>query len=557
MQKTRTYEPFYWLNSEQKKFLEKGYLVNGQTAQDRFRYIANYAEKKLGIDGFADKFYDYFQRGWFSLASPILANYGLDRGLPIQCFGSYIGDSVEEIMDTAAEVGVMNKIGGGTSGYFGHIRPRGSVIKDNGTSDGTFNFAKLYDTIINVIQQGTTRRGQFAGYIDVDHADIEEWLDIQSDENPIQVMYYGVCIGHKWLEEMKAGDAQKRKIWGKIIKRRCETGIPYLFFKDNANEQKPQVYIDKSMPIYQSNLCAEIQIPNNQDESFVCCLSQMNLLHYDEWKNTDAVKVLIYFLDTVMSEFIAKAKKYKHLHRAVKFAKNHRALGLGVLGWHSYLQQNMIPFESQEAFRLNSEIFSFLQKESQEASKELADMFGEPELLKGYGLRNTTTMALAPTKQSSAILGQVSPSIEPFKANYFVKDLAKSRQIYKNPYLIELLEQKGLNTPDIWESILLYGGQVQHLQQLSQHERDVFKTFQEINQIKIIQQAAQRQEFIDQSQSINLMFTEQTPKSEISKLTVLAEELGMKSLYYQFNVNAAQEFTRSLKQQEDCVSCSA
>lgn len=556
---TRQYEPFYWLNNDQKRFLEKGYLVNGQTAKERFKFIADTAEKRLGISGFSEKFYDYFQRGWFSLASPILANYGLDRGLPISCFGSYIGDSVEEIMDTASEVGVMNKVGGGTSGYFGHIRPRGSVIKDNGTSDGTFNFAKLYDTIINVISQGTTRRGQFAGYIDVEHADIDEWLDIQQDENPIQVMYYGVCIGRKWLEEMKAGDQQKRKIWGKIIKRRCETGIPYLFFRDNVNENKPDVYIDKSLQIYHQNLCAEIALNNNNLESFVCCLSSMNLLHYDEWKDTDAPKVLTYFLDSVMTEFINKAKKYKHLERAVRFAKNQRAIGIGVLGWHSYLQSKMIPFESQEAFRLNDEIFSLLQEKTLEASKELAELFGEPELIKGYGRRNATLMALAPTKSSSAILGQVSPSIEPFKANYFVKDLAKTKQIYKNPYLEELLESKGINTPEIWESILLYGGSVQHLPQLSQDEKNVFKTFVEINQLKIIQQAAQRQAYIDQSQSLNLMFTEETSRGEISKLTLLAEELGVKTLYYQFNVNAAQEFSRKLKQRdlEDCQSCSA
>lgn len=298
---TRQYEPFYWLNNDQKRFLEKGYLVNGQTAKERFKFIADTAEKRLGIQGFSEKFYDYFQRGWFSLASPILANYGLDRGLPISCFGSYIGDSVEEIMDTASEVGVMNKVGGGTSGYFGHIRPRGSVIKDNGTSDGTFNFAKLYDTIINVISQGTTRRGQFAGYIDVEHADIDEWLDIQSDENPIQVMYYGVCIGRKWLEEMKAGDQQKRKIWGKIIKRRCETGIPYLFFRDNVNENKPDVYIDKSLQIYHQNLCL------TGDHKLHCLIDgkevSLTLKEVTEQYSNKEIKVLSYNEKTKKKEF--------------------------------------------------------------------------------------------------------------------------------------------------------------------------------------------------------------------------------------------------------------
>ena len=543
---------FHWLNDDSRLFLQRGYLLEGTTALDRIRYIAEHAERKLGIEGFADKFYHYMARGYFSLSSPIWSNFGLDRGLPISCFGSYIGDSIQEIMTTTAEVGMMSKIGGGTSAYFGDIRPRGSVIKNNGKSDGSFNFSKLFDTIIDVISQGTSRKGQFAGYIDIEHGDIEEWLDIHTEGNPIQLMYYGVCVGHDWLESMKAGDPFKRQLWAKLLQRKTETGIPYLFFKDNANAGRPDVYKDKNMTIHASNLCTEIMLPSNTEESFVCCLSSMNLLYFDEWKDTDAPEVLIYFLDVVMSEFIEKSKGIAYLHKANRFATRHRALGLGVLGWHSYLQANNIAFDSFEAMNKNNLIFKTLQQKTLKASQDLAKRFGEPEILKGYGRRNTTLMSIAPTKSSSFILGSVSPSVEPFKSNYYVKDLAKIKTTYKNPFLVKLLQEKGLDIEDIWESILRNDGSVQHLEQLSEHEKEVFKTFSEISQLSVIQQAAQRQQYIDQGQSINVMIHPATPAKDLNQLYLTAEELGLKSIYYQFSMSAAQVFNRNLL---SCSSC--
>ena len=543
---------FHWLNDDSRLFLQRGYLLEGTTALERIRYIAEHAEHTLGIEGFADKFYHYMARGYFSLSSPIWSNFGLDRGLPISCFGSYIGDSIHEIMTTTAEVGMMSKIGGGTSAYFGDIRPRGSVIKNNGKSDGSFNFSKLFDTIIDVISQGTSRKGQFAGYIDIEHGDIEEWLDIHTEGNPIQLMYYGVCVGHDWLESMKAGDPFKRQLWAKLLQRKTETGIPYLFFKDNANAGRPDVYKDKNMTIHASNLCTEIMLPSNSEESFVCCLSSMNLLYFDEWKDTDAPEVLTYFLDVVMSEFIEKSKDIPYLHRANRFATRHRALGLGVLGWHSYLQANNIAFDSFEAMQKNNFIFKTLQQKTLKASQELAARFGEPEILKGYGRRNTTLMSIAPTKSSSFILGSVSPSVEPFKSNYYVKDLAKIKTTYKNPFLVKLLQEKGLDQEEIWESILHNDGSVQHLEQLSEHEKEVFKTFSEISQLSVIQQAAQRQQYSDQGQSINVMIHPATPAKDLNQLYLTAEELGLKSIYYQFSMSAAQVFNRNLL---SCSSC--
>ncbi|MFA9500990.1 ribonucleoside-diphosphate reductase subunit alpha [Mannheimia sp. E30BD] len=543
---------FHWLNEDSRLFLQRGYLLEGTTALDRIRFIAEHAERKLGIEGYADKFYHYMARGYFSLSSPIWSNFGLDRGLPISCFGSYIGDSIHEIMVTTAEVGMMSKIGGGTSAYFGDIRPRGSLIKNNGKSDGSFNFSKLFDTVIDVISQGTSRKGQFAGYIDIEHGDIDEWLDIHTEGNPIQLMYYGVCVGHDWLESMKAGDPYKRQLWAKLLQRKTETGIPYLFFKDNANAGRPDVYKDKNMTIHASNLCTEIMLPSSNDESFVCCLSSMNLLYFDEWKDTDAPEVLTYFLDVVMSEFIEKSKSVPFLERANRFAVRHRALGLGVLGWHSYLQANNIAFDSFQAMQKNNEIFKTLQEKTLKASQELAQRFGEPEILEGYGRRNTTLMSIAPTKSSSFILGSVSPSVEPFKSNYYVKDLAKIKTVYKNPFLEKLLQEKGLDTEEIWESILQNDGSVQHLEQLSEHEKEVFKTFAEISQLSVIQQAAQRQQYIDQGQSINVMIHPATPARDLNQLYLTAEELGLKSIYYQNSMSAAQVFNRNLL---SCSSC--
>ena len=546
---------FAWLNDDARTFLKRGYLLPGVTPEERIRQIAEHAESILGVDGFADRFYDYMGRGYYSLASPVWANFGLDRGLPISCFGSYIDDSMESILDTHAEVGMMTKVGGGTSGYFGDVRPRGATITNNGTSNGTYPFAQLFDKIITVVSQGETRRGHFAGYIDVEHPDIEEWLNIQTDGDAIQTMYYGVVVGDDWMNAMIDGDAEKRALWAKVIEQRMNHGIPYILFRDNVQRGRPQVYKDKGYPIHASNLCSEICLPSSSTESFVCCLSSMNALHYDEWKDTDAVETMTFFLDAVMEEFIQGASGMKHMERAVRFAKRHRAIGIGILGWHSYLQSNMIPFESVEANAIGQQVAKTIHERSYAASEELADRFGEPEVLEGYGRRNTTTMAVAPTKSSSFILGQVSPSIEPIRSNYFVQDRAKLKTTYRNPYLVDLLETKGMNIDEVWDSIALQDGSVQHLDALSQEEKDVFRTFTEISQMEIIRQAATRQKHIDQSQSLNLAIDPNTTSAkDINRLYIEAWQSGVKSLYYQNSVNAAQSFSR---ERLACRSCEA
>jgi len=548
-------EPFYWLNEDSRAFLDEGYLIEGVTAEERVREIAERAEEVLDDDGFADKFYDYMSRGFYSLASPVWSNFGLDRGLPISCFGSYMEDNMESILYTQAEVGEMTKLGGGTSGYFGEIRPRGSPITNNGKSNGSYSFTELFDTIINVVSQGETRRGQFAGYIDVEHDDLDEWLNIKTEGDPVQDIYYGVIIGDDWFRAMVNGDEEKRETWAEIIETRINVGVPYIIFRDNMNDGKPQVYKDRGYEINASNLCTEIALPATPDESFVCCLSSMNALHYDEWKDTDAVETLTRFLDAVMEEFIQEAEGTQFMERPVRFAKRHRAIGIGVLGWHSYLQSEMIPFDSMEAMEKNEAIFRTIKKRSYEESRRLADEFGEPEVLEGYGRRNATTMSVAPTKSSSVILGQVSPSIEPLKSNYFVRDGAKLKSTQKNRFLEAILKQRGRDEREVWDSIAQNDGSVQHLDCLTDEEKEVFKTFAEIPQMAIINQAAQRQKHIDQAQSLNVSIDpSEVSVKEINQLYIEAWKKGVKSLYYQHSVNAAQKFSRDILECKACES---
>lgn len=545
----------YWLNRDSRKFLSRGYVIeeNGETAESRMHDIAIAAERRLGISGFAEKFESYLHRGFYSLSSPIWSNSGRERGLPISCFGTYIDDKLEEIAGSKiAEIAMMTKNGGGTSAYFGALRGRGAAISSGGTSTGAVHFMELYDKLMNVVSQGNVRRGSFAAYLPIDHPDIEEFLKIRGEGHSIQDMSIGVTISDNWMSRMIDGDKAARKIWGLVIKKRFESGYPYLFFSDTANNAAPQVYKDKGKTIHASNLCNEIFLSTCKDESFVCNLSSINLERWDELKDTDAIETMVYFLDSVMTEFIDKTADMAHMNAPRHFAIQQRALGVGVLGWHSYLQSKNIAFESIEAKWQNNDIFKTLRERCDAATTELATLFGEPELLTGYGRRNTTTIAIAPTTSSSFILGQVSPSIEPLNSNYFVKDLAKGKFTYKNPYLIALLKTKGLDSSETWRDILVHGGSVQHMTELGEDERAVFKTFGEISQKEIVIQAAQRQKYIDQGQSLNLMIGPKVKPKEVNELMIFAWQSGVKGLYYQRSANPSQELSRSIM---NCASC--
>lgn len=554
-----------WLNEHSERFLSRGYLTEGVSANERIRNIADAAEAILEIEGFANKFYGYMEKGYFSLSSPVWSNFGIDKGLPISCFGSYLPDNMGGILRTQSEVGMMSKFGGGTSGYFGDLRHRGAEIKNNGHSSGAVHFMKLFETIIDVVSQGSTRRGRFAPYLPIEHEDIEEFLQIGTEGNPIQELTHGVTVSDQWLEEMVAGDPDKRALWAKVIQRRVEIGYPYIFFTDTVNKNTVDVYKDKGLKIHHSNLCSEIALPNNDEWSFVCNLSSMNLLHYDEWKDTDAVETMVFFLDAVIEDFLTKLETLRDsdskedqlafffMERAYNFAKANRALGLGALGWHSYLQSKMIPFESLDATKLNAQIFELIQKKAYAASKDLSKLYGTPELLKDYGRRNATLTAIAPTTSSAFILGQVSQSIEPIWSNNYVKDVAKLKVTIRNPYLKEVLASYDMDTREIWTSIRDHDGSVQHLEFLSEHEKEVFKTFSEIDQYVILDQAATRQQFLDQSQSLNLMINPTVSAKEINELYLFAWENDIKTLYYQHSTNAAQQFNKD----KICAVCEA
>ncbi len=554
---------FEWLNDNSRKFLAAGYLGEGISAEDRIANIAKRAEEILEMPGFADKFYNYMSEGYYSLASPVWSNFGKERGLPISCFGSHIDDDIGNILYTQSEVGMMSKLGGGTSGYFGKIRHRGAEIKNNGEASGAVHVMRLFESMVDVVSQGSVRRGRFSPYLPINHPDIMEFLEIGTEGNPIQELTHGVTVTNDWMQEMIDGDVEKRTVWAKVIQSRGEMGYPYIFFTDNANNGAADVYKDKKLQIYASNLCTEIMLPSDHNWSFVCVLSSINLLHYDKWKNTDAIETMIYFLDTLVTEFIEKLDRYKNspnrddqqtflfMERAYNFAKENRALGMGVLGWHSLLQSKMHAFDSQEAYDLNSEIFRTIKEKSYKASEYLATKFGEPKLLKGYGRRNTTLNAIAPTTSSAFILGQVSQGIEPIWSNIYVKDIAKIKVTVKNPFLTELLKEKGMDTPEVWKSIRDRDGSVQHLEFLSENEKEVFKTYSEIDQLAIIYQAANRQNHLDQGQSLNIIIHPDTSTKEINKIHITAWKLGLKSLYYQHSMNAAQKF----KQKKDCESC--
>lgn len=544
----------WWLNEESEQMLNRGYLLKGETVEGAIDRITTAAAKRLYKPELIPAFKEMITKGWISFSSPVWANMGTQRGLPISCFNVHVPDHIEGITHKLGEVIMQTKIGGGTSGYFGELRHRGTAVTDNGKSSGAVSFMKLFDTAMDVVSQGGVRRGAFAAYLDIDHGDIEEFLNIKEIGSPIQNLFIGVCVPDYWMQDMIDGDMDKRKVWAKVLESRQKKGLPYIFFTDNVNRNKPQVYKDSGAVINASNLCSEIMLPSTADESFICCLSSMNLELYDEWKDTNAVKLAIYFLDAVLSEFIEKTEGNYYLSSARKFALRHRALGLGVLGYHSYLQKNMIPFESMEAKMFNAKAFKQIQEQSIQASKELANIYGEPEMLKGYGMRNTTTMAIAPTTSSSAILGQTSPGIEPFASNYYKAGLAKGNFMRKNKYLAKLLEEKGLDNEDVWREIMLNHGSVQHMTQLTQTEKDVFKTFKEISPMEIITQAAQRQQYIDQAQSLNLNIPASLAIKDVNNLMIEAWKLGVKTLYYQRSQSVSKELMVNFV---TCSSCEA
>lgn len=548
-----TNEDFVWFNQDSYDYLKAGYLRPGVTLAERVEEIAHTAFRKYrpNEDRY-HKFIEYMTKGYISLSSPIWANYGVLRGLPISCNASTVPDTMEGILGTVSEVGMMTKNGSGTAVYLGNLRGRGSKISTGGESEGAVHFARMFDMVSDVCKQSSVRRGATAAYLDIDHPDIEEFLEIRHEGSPLQNLFTGVCVTNGWLEEMENGDVDKRKVWAKLLQSRQRVGMPYIFFTTNANMNKPQVYKDLHKSLKMSQLCSEVILYTDEEESFACCLSSLNALHFDEWRHTDVVEVLTEFLDTVLLEYKEKIVSVPFMDKVLRGVENGNDIGIGVLGYHSYLQSHMIPFESMEAKRFNAELFTTIDTKSLEESKRLASLYGEPNYLKDRGERFVCRTAVAPTSSSSFILGKVSQGIEPLRSNYYIRDMAKKKIDFKNPQLEALLESKGKNTDEVWDTIVNNFGSVQTLDFLTDKEKEVFKTFSEISQMEVLVQAAQRQQWIDQSQSLNLMIHPDTPVKEVNALMMYAYKHGIKTLYYQHSINAAQKYLNNVT---SCASC--
>ena len=525
-----------WLTIEGLKTLEGSYLYEEETPTDMYRRIARAAARILRKPDLENKFYMYLFNGWLCPASPVLSNFGLDRGLPISCYSSYVNDSIDGIFSAVSEVAHMSKHGGGTSFYVSDIRGRGSPISGGGKSEGVVPWLKVFDSTTLAINQGGMRKGSAAGYLRIDHKDIEEFIYLRKPQADINRqclnIHHGVCITDAFMESIIKGDAKNRDLWKILLKTRVYLGEPYIIFIDTVNKNNPECYKKNNLSVKGSNLCSEITLHLDDDHSFVCCLSSVNLTKYDEWKNTDLVETAIWFLDAIMQEFIDKTDGMKGLERARRFAIKSRALGLGVLGWHSFLQSKMIPFDSLMATNYNKVIFKQIREQAEKATADLAKEYGEPEWCKGFGRRNTHLIAPAPTVSNATISGNVSPSIEPLTGNSFTKKTAKGSFIQKNIYLEKLLIEKKQNTDDVWSLITQHAGSVQNLDFLTEKEKDIFKTAREIDQFAIINQAADRQTYIDQSQSLNLFFNPGVEPKLVHKLHLHAWKRGIKSLYY-------------------------
>ena len=556
-----------WGNTDvYKKTISGGYLLHGETPRDAYMRVASSVARRLYKPELTETFFDYIWKGWLCLASPVLSNTGTDRGLPISCFGIDVGDSIYEIGNKNLEMMLLAKHGGGVGIGVNMIRPAGAKITGNGTSDGVVPFCKIYDSTILATNQGAVRRGAASVNINIEHDDFLEWLEIREPKGDVnrQSLNLHQCavVGDKFMRKLEQGDAEARTRWSKLLRKRKATGEPYILFKGNTNKANPQAYKDNGLKVHMTNICSEITLHTDENHSFVCCLSSLNLAKYEEWKDTNLIHDAIWFLDGVMEEFIQRAKGLRGFENAVRSAQRGRALGLGVLGWHTYLQDKGIPFEGLLAQFETRKIFSQIKIESERASRSLAETYGEPLWCVGTGLRNTHLRAIAPTVSNSKLSGNISPGIEPWAANVFTEQSAKGTFIRKNPTLVKLLKKHKLNTNEIWDKILADGGSVQNIDELDNikmaHDipaKEVFKTFKEINQLELVNQAGIRQQYIDQSVSLNLAFPSVATPKWINQVHMEAWKKGIKTLYYVRTESVLRGDIAQAAMNPECLSC--
>ena len=557
-----------------KKTISGGYLVNGESPRDAYTRVAKTVAKRLYKPEMADKFFDYIWKGWLCLASPVLSNTGTDRGLPISCFGIDVGDSIMEIGNKNLEMMLLAKHGGGVGIGVNMIRPAGSKITGNGTSDGVVPFCKIYDSTILATNQGSVRRGAASVNINIEHNDFLEWLEIREPKGDVnrQSLNLHQCavVGDKFMRKLEQGNPDARNKWSKLIQKRKATGEPYILFKGNTNKNNPEAYKKNSLKVHMTNICSEIVLHTDESHSFVCCLSSVNLDKYNEWKNTNLIYDATWFLDGVLEEFIQRAKNMKGFECSVRSAEKGRALGLGVLGWHSLLQKSGISFEGLLAQFKTREIFSKIKIETERASRALAETYGEPLWCVGTGMRNTHLRAIAPTVSNSKLAGNTSAGIEPWAANVFTEQSAKGTFIRKNNELKKALRKIGIDYKETWDKILEDGGSVQGLKELdgwfydergrlNQEEgepiKNVFKTFKEINQLELVRQAGIRQDYIDQSVSLNLAFPSEATPRWINQVHVEAWKRGIKTLYYMRTESVLRGDIAAAAMDPNCLSC--
>ena len=566
--------PSWGDNDVYKKTISGGYLINGESPRDAYMRVAKTVAKRLYKPELADKFFDYIWKGWLCLASPVLSNTGADRGLPISCFGIDVADSIQDIGNKNLEMMLLAKHGGGVGIGVNMIRPAGAKITGNGTSDGVVPFCKIYDSTILATNQGSVRRGAASVNINIEHDDFEEWLEIREPKGDVnrQSLNLHQCavVGDKFMRKLELGDPEARKKWSKLIQKRKATGEPYILFKGNTNKANPEAYKKNSLKVHMTNICSEIVLHTDESHSFVCCLSSVNLDKYDEWKNTNLIYDATWFLDGVLEEFIQKAKNMKGFENAVRSAEKGRAVGLGVLGWHSLLQKRGIAYESLLAQFKTREIFSKIKIETERASRALAEIYGEPLWCVGTGFRNTHLRAIAPTVSNSKLAGNVSPGIEPWAANVFTEQSAKGTFIRKNNELKKVLRKIGIDNKDTWDKILTDGGSVQAIDalngwyydergRLNQEDgepvKNVFKTFKEINQLELVRQAGIRQDYIDQSVSLNLAFPSEATPRWINQVHMEAWKHGIKTLYYMRTESVLRGDIAAAAMDPNCLSC--
>jgi len=574
-----------WANTEiYVKTISKGYLLPDEKPKDAYWRVSTAVARRLNKPQLASKFFDYIWKGWLNLASPVLSNTGTDRGLPISCFGIDVGDSIQEIGNKNLEMMLLAKHGGGVGIGVNMIRPAGSNITQNGTSDGVVPFCKIYDSTILATNQGAVRRGAASVNLNIEHDDFDEWIEIREPKGDVnrQCMNLHQCVvvGNKFMRKLEDGEPEARRRWGKLLQKRKATGEPYIMFKGNVNNANPPMYKDNGLKVFMTNICSEIVLHTDESHSFVCCLSSLNLAKYDEWKDTDLIYTATWFLDGVLSEFIQKAKNMRGFENSVRSAEKGRALGLGVLGWHTYLQRKGISFEGLPSQFETRKIFSQIKIESERASRDMATELGEPLWCKDSGFRNTHLRAIAPTVSNSKLSGNVSAGIEPWPSNVFTEQTAKGTFIRKNLELEKVLRKVGINKKSTWDKILEDGGSVQDIKELDDWGyvdgkllkredipqeafdkeqvfwvKDVFKTFKEINQLELIRQAGVRQQYIDQSVSLNLAFPSEASPKWINQVTMEAWKQGIKTLYYMRTESVLRGDIAARALDPDCVSC--